>query len=226
MRRRALLISLAIIVLLGAVGVFVLNNAFSLLLTQEFSISNATDEQSDQKKQQAEDMVQSDKQVEVNTVDTDEAVDKNIEESKQTPDVKQEAENKPVIKSPSQSADKQTDVSSEKGPQQSKPTQIKENTPSVQPAQKPLPVEKVVVDETKMKEIEKKVSFTDKSKALSIVLGSLTKEDYKRLLEMSKDGVTQQEKREAKEILSKRLTEEKKQQLKELYDKYDELLLQ
>lgn len=226
MRRRALLISLAMIVLLGAVGVFVLNNAFSLLLTQEFSISNATDEQSDQKKQQAEDMVQSDKKVEVNTVDTDEAVDKNIEESKQTPDVKQEAENKPAIKSPSQSADKQTDVSSEKEPQQSKPTQIKENTPSVQPAQKPLPVEKVVVDETKMKEIEKKVSFTDKSKALSIVLGSLTKEDYKRLLEMSKDGVTQQEKREAKEILSKRLTEEKKQQLKELYDKYDELLLQ
>ena len=86
--------------------------------------------------------------------------------------------------------------------------------------------EELIVNEKKIKEIQKKVSLADKSRAMLIVARSLTVEDYAYLLELSKGGVTEQDKSLAKKLLSERLTDEQKQEVKELYEKYEEFLFE
>ena len=83
---------------------------------------------------------------------------------------------------------------------------------------------KQIVSKEKIQEIEKKVSASDKSQAMSIVLKSLKAEDYSELLGLAKDGITEADKQRAIEILKERLTQEQKEQIKGLYGKYQHLL--
>ena len=83
---------------------------------------------------------------------------------------------------------------------------------------------KQIVSKEKIQEIEKKVSASDKSQAMSIVLKSLKAEDYSELLGLAKDGITEEDKQRAIEILKERLTQEQKEQIKGLYGKYQHLL--
>lgn len=83
--------------------------------------------------------------------------------------------------------------------------------------------QEVAITDEKVKEIENKVSLSDKGKALQIVASRLKAEDISLLRSMAKNGITAEEIEKAKKILKARITEEEKEFLKELLSKYNVL---
>jgi hypothetical protein len=80
-----------------------------------------------------------------------------------------------------------------------------------------------VITNKNIKELEEKVTFSDKTKALQIVSSRLKAEDISILRRMVKNGITSDEIESAKEILKSRITKEEKEFLKELVNKYEVL---
>jgi hypothetical protein len=80
-----------------------------------------------------------------------------------------------------------------------------------------------VITNKNIKELEGKVTLSDKAKALQIVSSRLKAEDISILKEMIKNGITSSEIESAKKILKSRITEDEKNYLKELVNKYEVL---
>ncbi|MCX7748536.1 MAG: hypothetical protein N2645_16860 [Clostridia bacterium] len=76
----------------------------------------------------------------------------------------------------------------------------------------------------KIKEIEEKISFEDKTSALSIVNDSLTSEQIDEITDMLSGGITAEEEEKIKAMLKKSLSKDQKGEVKGLYNKYDDLL--
>ncbi|MBZ4647642.1 MAG: hypothetical protein JG777_3131 [Clostridia bacterium] len=207
MRKRILLISISAVIVLMLAGVFAIDKIFSLIFVQNFSMSTFESESYTKSPgtAEAEKKEEHDRSV---------ALDKEKEQSPQnnvgvanSTDAAEETVNKEEV----------PEIKKENG-NTNKGTGLKESykTESKSPS--------VIVDEKKINEIEKKVSLGDKTKALSIVVGSVTRDDISRLYQLAKSGVTEAEKQEAMAILRQRLTPEKKNELKALYEKYEHLL--
>ncbi|HHW31813.1 MAG TPA: hypothetical protein GXX20_09115 [Clostridiaceae bacterium] len=81
--------------------------------------------------------------------------------------------------------------------------------------------QEVAITEERVKELENKVSLSDKGKALQIVASRLKAEDISLLRSMAKNGITAEEIEMAKKILKERITEEEKEFLKGLLSKYN-----
>lgn len=71
-----------------------------------------------------------------------------------------------------------------------------------------------------IKEVERKVTITDKAKAVNIVLSKLTPKDIAMLRAMVEGGITSSEIARAKKLIKSRITEKEKEELKRLYNKY------
>lgn len=83
--------------------------------------------------------------------------------------------------------------------------------------------QEVAITVDRVKELESKVSLSDKGKALQIVASRLKPEDISLLSSMVKNGITAEEIEKAKKILKERVTEEEKEFLKSLISKYNVL---
>jgi|GEM_PF-1067344 len=82
------------------------------------------------------------------------------------------------------------------------------------------PGKTVIITPKKINEVQKKVSVSDKAKALEIVLTSLKPGDVAALKDMAKGGITGTEMARARKILESRVTKEEKDKLKQLFYKY------
>ena len=78
----------------------------------------------------------------------------------------------------------------------------------------------VRLDAEMVKQLENKVSTTDKLSVLSLLAKALPQKEYTRLLSFVADGVTQEELSTAIQILRDNLTAEDKRQIKQYYAKY------
>lgn len=75
-----------------------------------------------------------------------------------------------------------------------------------------------------IKELEKKVSFSDKVAVLNILSSGLSAGEYKELIGMLNDGVNHSDMQRAYQILSKSLSRENKEKILQYYQKYAGLL--
>ena len=75
-----------------------------------------------------------------------------------------------------------------------------------------------------IKQLEKKVSFSDKLKVLSIISSSLSSEHYIELMGMPSGGITDAEINRAYSILKSQLNSKDKQKIYEIYTKYVNLI--
>lgn len=82
------------------------------------------------------------------------------------------------------------------------------------------PVKTGEVSADKVKELEEDVKLTEKAKAASILLGSLSSSEVNKLKEMASGGITVEEKREAKAILQQKLSAEQYDEILEIAKKY------
>ena len=80
---------------------------------------------------------------------------------------------------------------------------------------------KIKLDAETMKQLESKISVSDKFAVLSLLAKALPSEEYSRLLSFAKDGISQEELTQAMQILQENLTDENKEQY---YSKYLYLL--
>ena len=83
---------------------------------------------------------------------------------------------------------------------------------------------KIKLDAETMKQLESKISVSDKFAVLSLLAKALPSEEYSRLLSFAKDGISQEELTQAMQILQENLTDENKEQIKQYYSKYLYLL--
>lgn len=83
---------------------------------------------------------------------------------------------------------------------------------------------KIKLDAETMKQLESKISVSDKFAVLSLLAKALPAEEYSRLLSFAKDGISQEELTQAMQILQENLTDENKEQIKQYYSKYLYLL--
>lgn len=190
MKRKVLLISIIVVVVLMVVGVFTINTLFRMLITQEFRMGSEQDIKGGRPQEGVSngriDTRQGDK--------GDAGLPTGDGGQGDRGDVPQKGNNNAGVSAKGQNTD---------------------NTSSRTD---------IIVDEKKIKEIEKKVSLVDKTKALSILLKSLSAEDMGTLYQLARDGITDADKREAISLLSEKLTPEQKQAIKDLYYKYEGLL--
>lgn len=83
---------------------------------------------------------------------------------------------------------------------------------------------KLEVSGEKLKELEKKVSFSDKISVMAILSRNLSASDYTELVQMANGGVTQGEIERAKDILREKLNVDAKVEILNYYNKYVHLL--
>ncbi|NLY43114.1 MAG: hypothetical protein GX066_03905 [Clostridiaceae bacterium] len=187
MRKKVLIISMAVVLALTVAGVFAINTLFSMLITQEFRMSS--EEEDNKGGRPGEEIL-------------NEGAVPGQDSKKGGQDL------------PSKGAVTEGEIAQgQKGTD--KPGKNNNNSTTDT---------KLIVDEKKIKEIEKKVSLADKTRALSILFKSLSSEDIRFLYQLAGGGITDEEKKQAMALLREKLTPDQKQAIKDLYAKYEKLL--
>lgn len=210
MKKRIILIVSGILIVISIGSIFLINTVFSIVMKHQLkNISiiddiGASDYLDIYFADDNEYLDEAEQGLENNTTDNNNLSTDNHEDYKKEKDID---EIKPNDNTNSNKADGNTS-----GIKKQKDNKAQTSLPNVQ------------VGNNKLKDIEKAVSLSDKTKAVSIVFGSLSQGDIAQLTQLASGGLSAQNQAQAKAILSKKLTRQQKDTLKGLYGKYQHLL--
>ncbi len=201
MKKKAFLITTSIIIAIVLIGMLAINSAFNLVMKYQLGALGIID-----------DINLTDKAEDDGNILEDE-----MSQEERDPIKEDEGEDGQAnITNEEEFHDKKQEEASQFAKDSNKKDAGKDNTP------KSTDTPGINIGNNKLKEIERAVSLSDKTKAISIVFGSLSQADIAKLTQLAGQGASGQA--QAKTILSKSLNQQQKSTLKALYSKYQHLL--